>query len=170
MKNKWKFYVLPALAVAGAFVFQSCDDDDDLKMSDIPQTVQQNFQSQYPNVQWVEWEAEWGNYKADFFFNGTVAEWELDLNTQAEAWYSQEGEWLRTEFNVENYYFNPLSTDVIPQAVRETISNIAGGRQVEDVDRVDMPGGINGDYFDVEIENEPNDIYMKIGFDGTQLQ
>lgn len=79
MKNKWKFYVLPALAVAGAFVFQSCDDDDDLKMSDIPQTVQQNFQSQYPNVQWVEWEAEWGNYKADFFFNGTVAEWELGL-------------------------------------------------------------------------------------------
>lgn len=170
MKNKWKFYVLPALAVAGAFVFQSCDDDDDLKMSDIPQTVQQNFQSQYPNVQWVEWEAEWGNYKADFFFNGTVAEWELDLNTQAEAWYSREGEWLRTEFNVENYYFNPSSTDVIPQVVRETISNIAGGRQVEDVDRVDMPGGINGDYFDVEIENEPNDIYVKIGFDGTQLQ
>lgn len=169
MKNRWKFLALPALAVAGAFVFQSCDDDDDLKMSDLPQSVQQNFRQQYPDVQWAEWESERGNYKADFFFNGNVAEWNLDLSAQAEAWYSRDGEWLRTEFSVENYYYNPSATDVIPQAVRETISNIAGGRPVEDIDRVDMPGGTGVDYFDVEIENEPNDIYVRVGLDGTQL-
>ncbi len=170
MKSRWKLFVLPVLTMASVLMFAGCDDDDDMKASDLPESIQQNFQNQYPNVQWAEWESEWGNYKVDFFFSGDVTEWGIALSTQAEAWYSPEGEWIRTEFSVENYYFNPSSTDIIPQAVRETIAGIAAGRHVDDIDCVDLPGGAGNDYFDVEIENEPNDINIRVALDGTQIK
>lgn len=165
MKNRLKSYVLPALAVLGAFSFQSCDKDDDVR--NLPTQIQQAFQAQYPGVNWVEWEKEWGNYKADFMYNGSVSEWNnLMLNTQAEAWYTADGQWLRTEFDVQNYYYNQADTEVVPAKVREAISQVAGGLRVEDLDRVDMPAG-QQDYFDLELDSEPNDIQKKIDFEGN---
>ena len=168
MKTKHFFLMLAMCATT--FAFQSCDDDDDdkdINHGKLPQTVQQDFARRFPNTIYVEWEQEKVSkkYKADFTFYGTQEEWGVTLpGVDTHAWYTANGAWERTEYDVTYMYWNPNDT-FIPAAVRTTVATQAGGREI-DLDAVDTAVT---DYFLLEIDWEPNDRYVKIGFDGNIL-
>lgn len=90
-------------------------------------------------------------------------------NVETEAFYTSGGQWIRTVFDVTHYYYVTDNQVVLPAAVRQTIQQYAtDGKRVDDVKIYDMPQG-EIDYYRVEIDNEPNDIYVSIQFDGTLL-
>lgn len=170
MKQMMNKYVGIALVTfAGVFTLSSCDKDDDHITVNPPQEVMQVFAAQYPDVN-PRWDFEWGNYEAEFFYSGTHGEWNMPMNNvETEAFYTAGGKWIRTTFDVTNYYYVSEDQVVIPAAVRQTIQQYAaGGKHVDDVKIYDMPQG-ETDYYRVEIDNDPNDIYVSIQFDGTLL-
>lgn len=169
MNTKMRKYTGIALgALVGVMALSSCDNDNDDRGVNPPEEVKQVFAAQYPNMN-AQWDFEWGNYEADFFYSGTHAEWNMPMNhVEAEAFYTSGAKWIKTEFNVTGYYYTTTDQTVIPVAVRETIAREAGGRHVDEVKIYDVPQG-ETDYYRVEVENEPNDIYFSIGFDGAVL-
>lgn len=156
-----------ALAALGTLFVQSCDKDDDIDNPKLPAVVQDDFAQRYPGVEYAEWEKEKPSkkYVAEFYFYGTHAEWDVQLNgVEAKAWYSSSGAWEKTEFDVMHLYRNQQDT-FIPANVRETIRTQSGGREI-DLDVVDTSGT---DYFLLEIDREPRDTYVKIDFSGNVI-
>lgn len=168
MKRMMNRYVSKVLMVLmSVFVWSSCDKDDDYVVIP-PDGVIQSFAAQYPNI-YPKWDFEWGQYEAEFLYSGTHAEWKMRMDrVETEAFYTVGGKWVRTEFDVTPYYYSLGDEVVVPPAVRNTIQQYAMGRKVDDVKIYDMPQG-GTDYYRVEIDNEPNDIYVSIQFDGSLL-
>lgn len=165
MKMNIRHWIWGTAALCAGFVLQSCDKDDDIDNPALPVQVTADFSARYPNV-YAEWEQERASkkYKADFFYTGTHAEWGIDFtHTEAKAWYLPSGIWERTEFDVLGLY--QANSSFITEAARQTISAQASGREI-DLDAVDTP---QTDYFLLEIDTEPHDTYVKIGFDGAIL-
>ena len=79
---------------------------------------------------------------------------------EAQAYITQGGKWVRSEFDVTKDYQDSSSL-VVPRAVRETIA--AKGKKVDDVKLFDWSD--RNDYFYVEFD-EP-DSELLINFDGT---
>ena len=102
-------------------------------------------------------ELDRGEYKADFYYSDATY-----TGIEATAYFSQSAQWLRTEFEVIGLYHSGK----LPEAVKTTISREAGTAKVDDVDFIDTP---DTDYYLVEIDQEPNDRYLKIGEDGSIL-
>ncbi len=170
MKEMMKKYTGIALGtVLGILTLSSCDKDDDHVGANPPDEVKQAFEAQYPNMN-PKWDFEWGNYEAEFFYTGTHAEWNMPLNrVEAEAFYTSGAQWIKTEFDVTSYYSVAADQVVIPAKVRETVAREAGGRHVDEVKIIDLPQG-ETDFYRVEIDNEPNDVYLNVKFDGSLFQ
>lgn len=167
MKTEMKNYGLIALFALGTFALQSCDKDDDIENPKLPEVIQKDFASRYPNVGHVQWEQDKNTkkYDAEFYFTGTHPEWQVELNSvEAHTWYLSDGTWEKTEFEATNLYWG--NSSIIPEPVRNKVTELRGNRQDIDLDAVDTP---TTDYFLLEIDNEPHDTYIKIGFDGNQM-
>lgn len=94
----------------------------------------------------------------------------MPLNrVEAEAFYTSGAQWIKTEFDVTSYYSVAAEQVVIPAKVRETVAREAGGRHVDEVKIIDLPQG-ETDFYRVEIDNEPNDVYLNVKFDGSLFQ
>ena len=57
------FTVIAAVCGMG---FVSCDDDDNINMSDLPTAIQKEFSAMYPNAQVEEWEQKNGYSVVEF--------------------------------------------------------------------------------------------------------
>ncbi|MDO4930065.1 MAG: PepSY-like domain-containing protein [Bacteroidales bacterium] len=139
---KLKLYFL-TLLFAG-FLLQSCDDDDDNVIA--PTAVSTTFSSLYPSATVLEWEIEGSYYKAEFYNNTTLAE----------AWFTSDGTWVRTETD----YIGTL-----PEAIQTYISTNYAGYYIEDQEYVETP---TSTYYHIELENAADhDVYLNIYADGT---
>jgi len=121
------------------------------------------FQQKYPDVKNVKWEILVGAYEAEFIYSGTYSENGQHIildKVEAQAYITQGGKWIRSEFDVTKDYQDSSSL-VVPRAVRETIA--AKGKKVDDVKLFDWSD--RNDYFYVEFD-EP-DSELLINFDGT---
>ena len=141
------------LLLAGLFMFglQSCDDDDDDRITASPELVAA-FTQKFPGVdastvQW-EWDGRQNAYEADF--------WENRL--EKSAWFTQAYEWLMTETDYE-----PPFTGV-PQAVIDAANAQYPNYVLEDIDYIETP---DDDYYRVEMEQGDHDVYLNIEEDGT---
>lgn len=164
-----KNYLLMMAVTAGLFTLHGCDDDDDkdIRTGALPKSIQQDFATRFPNTDYVEWEYEKRNkeYKGEFMFYGTLEDWGVTwTGVETNVWYSDNGAWARTEYDMKQMYWNPNDT-FISEAVRNTIAAQARGREI-DLDAIDTPAE---DYFLLEIDTEPVDQYVKIGFDGNVI-
>lgn len=149
-RKKWMTVIL--MCLLGVFVFASCDDDDDdLRVSDVPDAVLASFNSLYSGVSRVEWEREYdGSYKADFRKD----------NRDYEARYSATGKWLRTEIDYGRDFA------ALPQAVQQAYESTeyAGVWTIDDIDEIQRPDSAT--LYRIEIEKAgQRDIYLY--FDGA---
>lgn len=89
-----------AVALMASAAFSSCDNDDDVNVSKVPEAVRDNFRSMFENVRNAYWEMESQYYVAEFTYNGFFTE----------AWYASDGKWAMTEtdYGMQTMYL-PLS-------------------------------------------------------------
>ena len=93
-----KLFTMIAATVCG-LTFASCDDDDNISVSNLPVAIQEEFSTKYPNAQIEEWEQKYGYSVVDFRWEGF----------EAEAWFGADG-WVMTETDI------PYQS--LPEAVR----------------------------------------------------
>lgn len=143
MKN----YLFTLLLLAVPLTFVSCsDDDDDNNFSFVTEAVHNAFQNLYPQVQPYDWEIEGTYIKAEFYKD----------NVHAEAYFTHEGTWVRTETDFRG---------TLPEAVTTYLTTNYPDYTVDEVDWVETP---NGNYYEVELEKPGTpDVRVNVKEDGT---
>ncbi len=137
---------------AAMLVVVGCDDH-----YNAPQSLRNTFNEQYAGAVDVEWEKKRGYAVVDFRLPGTSME--------CEAWYTLDGEWVMTEFDIPY--------DKLPEAVRTSFENGYGVQTpVDDVKRLERN---NADtiYFieaTVVVNGYLTDIYLDYSADGKLLR
>lgn len=141
------------LAVCCAVTLGSCDDDDDLSASKVPDNVQVAFEAKFPAVNKMEWEKKSGYYVAEFRENGA----------DVESWFDTSAVWCMTETD--------LRTDltVLPGLVQSAFqSGQYADWRVDDIDKYERP---DDTFYLIEIEKggqQDRDLFY--AEDGTLLK
>ncbi len=126
----------------------SCSDDDNDNVVMTDQTLLKVFEQMYPGVPVMEWEVEFGIYRAEFLKDGKPAE----------AWFQPDGTWVKTKTDL-------LPAD-LPEAVVNFLAENYAGYPIDDVDWVETP---SGNYYFVELDAKGADIYLQLLPDGSLL-
>ncbi|WP_300728330.1 hypothetical protein [uncultured Bacteroides sp.] len=166
MKDNLKTLVMTVLALFCFATLQSCNDDDDVTITP-PSEVVNAFNAQYPDAVNPKWEMILTSYEVEFYFTGTATDWNIQLtNVEAEAFYTNSGKWIRTEFDVKNC-MNDLN--VIPVAVQATIAAQVKDNMnlVDDLKIIDWAD--KNDYYLLEVDAEPEDIQVMINREGGNI-
>lgn len=150
MKKRFNWFFL---ALFGAVVMTSCEKEDDLRVSDVPNVVMNSFEANFPNASRAEWEKKQGYIVADF--------WQEGMETH--VWYNPNGDWLMTEYDLG------VNVSALPQAVQSAFqSGQYGTWRVDDIDKYERP---NDTFYLIEVETKgerDRDLYYAP--DGTLLK
>ena len=95
------------LMTALFLVLPSCSKDDvNVTLTPFEEVVNA-FQQKYPDVKNVKWEILVGAYEAEFIYSGTYSENGQHIvldKVEAQAYITQGGKWIRSEFDVTKDY------------------------------------------------------------------
>lgn len=118
-----------------AISLTSCEKDDDIRTSQVPDGVMATFQAMYPQAEYVEWEKKKnGYYVADFFAAGS------DLK----VWINKNGAWSMTE--------SDISLADLPEAVQNAFkSSQYADWHIEDLDKYERT---DRTFYLIEIEKK----------------
>lgn len=132
-----KYFYYLSMTLAGMLLLNSCDnDDDDIRLSNVPQAVVKTFDIMYPDANGVEWEKNRGYYVADFWRAGTAIE----------AWFETKGEWRMTEIDLGR------NLAALPEAVQKAfIDGQYATWQVDDLDKYERP---DDTFYLIEVETK----------------
>lgn len=145
---KLKNYFIALCLSLTPFAFVACDDDDD-DIKRPTQAVETAFTQKYPNAQFVDWEKEYGLYKAEFRNDAVVSE----------AWFEADGSWVRTETGVH--------PNTLPQPVLDYVAQNYVGYRIDDADWVETP---EQNYYELELEKGDRlEFHLLILPDGSPL-
>ena len=134
MKTKFFGMFWAMLAVV---VLTGCDnDDDDIRVSDVPKEVMNTFEAKFPNVSRAEWENKLGYYVADF--------WQEGMETQ--VWIDSKAAWKMTELDLG------VNLQLLPEAVQNAFqSGQYANWRVDDIDKYERT---DGTFYLIEIETK----------------
>lgn len=149
MKTFIKFFAIALLALP----FVACDDDDDdVNLSAVPQTVKEAFDSKYPNATDVSWEHKGGYY---------TAEWkETNGMRDVEAWFRNNQQvsdsWAMTETDFgKNTFLIPSELNL---AFNQTEYATA---TIDDIDLYEYPDASKNVYiFEVTPTGQRSDVLV----------
>ncbi|MBE9101824.1 PepSY-like domain-containing protein [Vacuolonema iberomarrocanum] len=113
----------------------------------VPDAVTQAFNSAYPNVS-PQWEQMPYGYEAVFIQDGQ----------EYEAEYSSTGEWLETEYEVEEFQF----PQVVLQAVRQQYPNYA-------ITKYEIELTPLGTFYEVEVEGNGQEVELYFDAQGRPM-
>lgn len=125
------------VVLMGSVALASCsDDDDDIRVSDVPKEVLNTLQVKFPNVSRAEWESKRGYYVADF--------WQEGIETH--VWIDSKADWKMTELDFGT------NLGLLPDAVQSAFLNgqYANWR-VDDIDKYERT---DGTFYLIEIETK----------------
>ena len=142
------------VVLMGAVVFTGCsDDDDDIRVSDVPKDVLNTFEAKFPNVSHAEWENKKNYYVADF--------WQEGMETH--VWIDNKAEWKMTELDFGTQL--GLLPDAVQNAFRE--GQYANWR-VDDIDKYER---LDRTFYLIEIvTNGQRDRDLFFAEDGSLLK
>lgn len=141
-------YIITTLAVTLSIT--ACDH------YDAPTSTRGAFQEQYPSAVDVEWEKKRGYAVAEFHIPG---------QGECEAWYTKDGKWVMTRFDIKY--------SELPAAVRTAFETEYGTTTpVDDVERLERNGNDTIYFIEAEIviNGYLTDIDLDYAEDGTLLR
>ena len=141
-------YIITTLAVTLSIT--ACDH------YDAPTSTRSAFQEQYPSAVDVEWEKKHGYAVAEFHIPG---------QGECEAWYTKDGKWVMTRFDIKY--------SELPAAVRTAFETEYGTTTpVDDVERLERNGNDTIYFIEAEIviNGYLTDIDLDYAEDGTLLR
>ena len=141
-------YIITTLAVTLSIT--ACDH------YDAPTSTRNAFQEQYPSAVDVEWEKKRGYAVAEFHIPG---------QGECEAWYTKDGKWVMTRFDIKY--------SELPAAVRTAFETEYGTTTpVDDVERLERNGNDTIYFIEAEIviNGYLTDIDLDYAEDGTLLR
>ena len=141
-------YIITTLAVTLSIT--ACDH------YDAPTSIRSAFQEQYPSAVDVEWEKKRGYAVAEFHIPG---------QGECEAWYTKDGKWVMTRFDIKY--------SELPAAVRTAFETEYGTTTpVDDVERLERNGNDTIYFIEAEIviNGYLTDIDLDYAEDGTLLR
>ena len=150
--KKYLYYL--CMGLVGMLFLNSCDDDDDdIRVSEVPKVVMNTFDTMFTNVDKAEWEKNRDYYVAEFWY----------ANTIVEAWFDSKGAWCMTETDLGMNLAN------LPEAVQQAFN---GGQyatwRVDDIDKYERP---NETFYLIEVEkNGQRDRNLFFAPDGLVLK
>lgn len=123
------------LALLSVVVFTACDnDDDDLRLKDVPTVVVDSFETQFPNAGRAEWESQTGYLVVDFWLDGI----------ETHAWYNRDGKWQMTESDLD------LNLKALPQTVQDAFqSGQYAAWTIDNIDKYERPADV---FYLIEVE------------------
>ncbi|WP_120182709.1 PepSY-like domain-containing protein [Pelobium manganitolerans] len=127
----------------------SCSKDDDVKITETPEAVQTAFNAKFSGATQVETERDGDLYEFDFKLNGV----------DYEAQYKSDGNLVK--------FKHDLALSTIPTAIQTKINADYEGKTVDEVEMLTIGSAT---YYQVEINNEPNDIKLVFNADGSLNQ
>ncbi len=140
------------LVLFGLLSAQSCDaDNDNVK---VPASIETAFNTKYPHARYVEWEAKYDYYVAEF----------KDDGVEKEAWYNVAAEWQMTE--------SEIAYRDLPTAVKNAYesSEYEDGWRVNDVDMLERNGMETVYVLDAEKTLTDQDVDLYYNVDGKLLK
>lgn len=152
-----KYLVYSCYYLCVAFVslvlMSSCEKEDDIRWSDVPQAVVNSFEAKFPNAGRTEWEKKRGYYVVEL--------WYQQVETQ--AWFEKNGTWRMTETDLGHAVAN------LPEAVQKAFANSQYATwRVEDLDKYERPADT---FYLIEVEtNGQRDRDLYFAPDGTLLK
>lgn len=121
----------------------------DLKPSEVPETVKNIFLIDYAKATDVEWERDMMNYKVEF-----------DLGRmEQEIWYTASGEVIKKE--------QDITEADLPQAIRDAIKTKYSGYRVDDVEMIWQDSTTT---YEVELEKGKEEWKVTYNANGEILQ
>ena len=139
------------MATALALFAVGCEDDFTPSA-----TLQEKFSNAYPTAVDVEWKK-----KRDHI----VAEFRIPGQGECEAWYTKDGAWVMTSFDI--------TYSELPQAVRTAFEAEYGAMTpVDDVERLERNNNDTIYFIEAEIvvNGYPAEVYLDYAEDGTLLR
>lgn len=148
-----KYFYYLCMGLAGMLFLNSCEKEDDIRLSDVPQAVVNAFDAKFPNVNSAEWEKNRGYYVAEFWYENAVKE----------AWFDEKGNWRMTETDLRK------DLTALPEAVQTAFNNSQYATwQVDDIDKYERT---TDTIYLIEIEtNGKRDRDLYFAPDGTILK
>ena len=147
------FYYL-CVVLVGVVCLNSCDDDDDnIRLANVPEKVLVTMEEMYPNVTIVEWEKYREYYVAEFWYQGV----------ERHVWFSGDGTWRMTKTDMGH------SLEGLPEIVRNAFLGTQYATwEVDDVAMFERP---DFTFYLVEVEaNGQRDRDLFFATDGTSLK
>ncbi len=150
-----KLLPLFTLFLGLTFVLASCSDNDDPgpQNGNVPESILNQFNEQFPDAQNVIWETKASGYYTASF---TTAD---NPQNQSTAWFSNQGQWDMTHYEI------PFSA--LPQAVKDAFNESAYGQSGsgwrlddDEVDVLDRNG--NEKLYIIEVKKNENGIETEV--------
>ncbi|MBX0334923.1 PepSY-like domain-containing protein [Pontibacter sp. HSC-14F20] len=129
----------------------SCDNnDDDIKIDDVPATVREALSTSFPNATDIDWEKKGEDFEADF---------DID-RVDYSALFNSSGSMMKHKYNI--------AETELPEAIRTTITQNYADRKIDDPEVLVQ----NGDtLYQVELDHTTSaDEKLVFSADGQQVQ
>lgn len=122
----------------------------DIKESEVPSVIVNNFKKEFPKASDIEWEMHGDLYNVEF---------EIGWSTDYEAWFTTSGKLVK--------HTEEIKKSDLPKAVTNAIETDHKGYHIDDAEKI-VENGVES--YKIEIEKEDHDFDVFYSANGTVIK